>query len=59
MARVRYNGDKVAFQATDYALPINSSSVGNNQFLNAVDAYNEFDWSITYQINPIMSVMLA
>lgn len=59
---VRYNGDKVAFQATvDYALTdkLSVGIWGTTNFSNAVDAYNEFDWSITYQINPIMSVMLA
>ncbi len=59
---VRYYGDKVAFQATvDYAITdkLSVGIWGTSNFSNAADAYNEFDWSITYQINPIMSVMLS
>ncbi len=59
---VLYYGDKVAFQATvDYAIThkLSVGIWGTTNFSNAADAYNEFDWSITYQINPIVSVMLT
>jgi Bacterial protein of unknown function (Gcw_chp) len=59
---VRYYGDKVAFQATvDYAITdkLSVGIWGTTNFSNAADAYNEFDWSISYQITPIMSIMLA
>ena len=59
---VRYYGDKVAFQPyMDYAIT-DKLSVGvwaTTNFSNAADAYNEFDWSISYQLTPIMSIMLA
>jgi hypothetical protein len=59
---VRYYGDKVAFQATvDYAITdkLSVGVWGTTNFSNAADAYNEFDWSITYQINPIISAMVS
>lgn len=59
---VRYYGDKVAFQATvDYAITdkLSVGVWGTTNFSNAADAYNEFDWSITYQITPIMSAMVS
>jgi hypothetical protein len=59
---VKYNGDLVAFQPyMDYSIT-DKLSVGvwaTTNFSNAADAYNEFDWTISYQITPIMSVMLA
>ncbi len=59
---IKYNGDKVAFQPyMNYAFT-DKWSVGvwaTTNFSNAADAYNEFDWSISYQLIPIMSVMLS
>lgn len=59
---VKYNGDKVAFQPyMNYAFT-DKLSVGvwaTTNFSNAVDAYNEYDWSISYQITPIISIMLS
>ena len=59
---IKYNGDKVAFQPyMNYAFT-DKLSVGlwaTSNFSNAADAYNEFDWSISYQLIPIMSVMLS
>ncbi len=59
---LRYYGDKVAFQATvDYSITdkLSVGIWGTTNFSNAADAYNEFDWSISYQITPIMSIMLS
>ena len=59
---IKYNGDKVAFQPyMNYAFT-DKWSFGvwaTTNFSNAADAYNEFDWSICYQLIPIMSVMLS
>jgi Bacterial protein of unknown function (Gcw_chp) len=59
---VRYYGNKVAFQPyMDYSIT-DKLSVGvwaTTNFSNAADAYNEYDWSISYQLTPIMSIMLA
>ena len=58
---VRYNGDRVAFQSTlNYAISdkLSFGLWATTNFSNAADAYNEFDWSISYQLTPIMSIML-
>jgi hypothetical protein len=59
---IKYKGDKIAFQPTlNYAFT-DKLSVGvwaSTNFSNAADAYNEFDWSISYQITPIVKVMLS
>lgn len=59
---MKYNGDKMAFQPyVDYSIT-DKLSVGvwaTTNFSNAADAYNEFDWSISYQLTPIMSIMLS
>lgn len=59
---IRYYGDRVAFQgAIDYAITekLSVGVWGTTNFSDAADAYNEFDWSISYQIAPIVSVMLS
>ena len=59
---IRYYGDKVAFQGTiNYAITekLSVGVWGTTNFSDAADAYNEFDWSISYQISPIVSVMLS
>jgi hypothetical protein len=59
---IKYYGDKVAFQPyMNYAFT-DKLSVGvwaTTNFSNAADAYNEFDWNISYQITPIISIMLS
>lgn len=59
---IRYYGDKVAFQPyLGYAIT-DKWSVGlwaTTNFSNTADAYNEFDWSISYQVSPVVSVMLS
>ena len=59
---IKYYGDKVAFQPyLNYAFT-DKLSVGvwaTTNFSNAADAYNEFDWNISYQITPVMSIMLS
>lgn len=58
---IRYYGDKVAFQPyLSYAVT-DKLSVGvwaTTNFSNAADAYNEFDWNISYQLSPVLSVTL-
>lgn len=59
---IRYYGDKVAFQPYMGYAVTDKLSVGvwaTTNFSNAADAYNEFDWSIAYQITPIVKVMLS
>ncbi|TRX41323.1 TorF family putative porin [Flavobacterium restrictum] len=59
---IKYYGDKIAFQPyLNYAVT-DKLSVGvwaTTNFSNAADAYNEFDWNISYQISPIVKVMLS
>ena len=59
---IKYYGDKVAFQPyMNYAFT-DKLSVGvwaTTNFSNAADAYNEFDWNISYQVTPIVAVMLS
>ncbi|MFV8375029.1 TorF family putative porin [Flavobacterium sp. LB1P62] len=59
---LKYYGDKIAFQPyLSYAVT-DKLSVGvwaTTNFSNAADAYNEFDWSISYQISPVVKVMLS
>ena len=59
---IKYYGDKVAFQPYMAYSITDKLSVGlwaTTNFSNASDAYNEFDWSISYQLTPIVSVMLS
>jgi hypothetical protein len=59
---IKYNGDKVAFQPyMAYAITdkLSVGVWGTTNFSNAADAYNEFDWSISYQISPVVKVMLS
>mgnify|MGYP000561812620 CR=1 FL=1 len=59
---IKYYGDKVAFQPyLNYAVT-DKLSIGlwaTTNFSNAADAYNEYDLSISYQISPVVSVVLA
>ncbi|WP_338408091.1 TorF family putative porin [uncultured Flavobacterium sp.] len=59
---VKYYGDLVAFQPyMNYAFT-DKLSVGvwaTTNFSNAADAYNEFDWNISYQISPVVGIMLS
>jgi hypothetical protein len=59
---LKYNGDKVAFQPyMNYAFT-DKLSVGlwaTTNFSNATDAYNEFDWSISYKVTPIVGLLLS
>ncbi len=59
---LKYNGDKIAFQPSMNYSITDKLSVGvwaTTNFSNAADAYNEFDWYISYQITPIVKVMLS
>ncbi|SEG11786.1 TorF family putative porin [Flavobacterium urumqiense] len=59
---IKYYGDKVAFQPYMAYAFTDKLSVGvwaTTNFSNAADAYNEFDWSISYQISPVVKVMLS
>jgi hypothetical protein len=59
---VKYYGDKVAFQPYLNYSVTDKLSVGlwaTTNFSDAADAYNEFDWSISYQISPVLSIMLS
>lgn len=59
---LRYTGDRLAVQPyISYALT-NKVFVGvwaTTNFSNAADAYNEFDWNISYQVSPVLTVMLS
>jgi hypothetical protein len=59
---LKYNGDKVAFQPyMNYAFTdkLNVGFWASTNFSNAADAYNEFDWSISYKLTPIVCIMLS
>lgn len=59
---MKYNGDKVAFQPyLDYAFTdkLSAGLWATTNFSNAADAYNEFDWNISYQLTPIVGIMLS
>ncbi len=59
---IKYNADRVAFQPYMAYSITDKLSVGvwaTTNLSNAADAYNEFDWNISYQITPIMSIMLS
>jgi hypothetical protein len=55
-------GNKVAFQPyASYAFTdkFTFGVWGSTNFSNASDAYNEFDWYASYQVTPIVKVMLS
>lgn len=59
---IKYYGDKVAFQPYMAYSITDKLSVGvwaTTNLSNAADAYNEFDWNISYQICPIVGIMLS
>jgi len=59
---IKYYGDKIAFQPYMAYAFTDKLSVGvwaTTNFSNAADAYNEFDWSISYQVSPVVKVMLS
>ncbi len=59
---IRYYGNKVAFQPhINYAFTdkLSFELWATTNFSNAKDAYNEFDWTIYYQISPVLNIMLA
>lgn len=59
---LKYYGNKIAFQpslAYDVTDKINIGVWASTNFSNAADAYNEFDWSVTYQFSPMMGISLT
>jgi len=59
---IKYSSNKVAFQPyASYAFTekLTVGVWGTTNFSNAADAYNEFDWYVSYQVTPIMKVMLS
>jgi hypothetical protein len=59
---IKYTSNKVAFQPyASYAFTdkLTVGVWGTTNFSDAADAYNEFDWYVSYQITPIMKVMLS
>ncbi|WP_348811705.1 TorF family putative porin [Flavobacterium maritimum] len=59
---IKYYGDKVAFQpyvAYAFTDKFSAGLWATTNFSNAADAYNEFDWNISYQVTPIVAVMLS
>ncbi|TRX36838.1 hypothetical protein FNW52_06250 [Flavobacterium sp. ZT3R18] len=59
---IKYTSNKVAFQPyASYAFTekLTVGVWGTTNFSNAADAYNEFDWYVSYQVMPIMKVMLS
>ena len=58
---LQYNGEKIAFQPSlSYNLTdrLSIGIWGTTNFSNASDAYNEFDWSVSYQFSPSFSILL-
>ena len=59
---LKYNADKIAFQPyVNYNITdkISFGLWATTNFSDAVDAYNEYDWSISYQISPVVQVMVS
>ena len=59
---IRYYGNKVAFQPYveyDFTDKLSFELWATTNFSNANDAYNEFDWSIYYQISPVINISLS
>ncbi len=59
---LKYYGNKIAFQpslAYDITDKINVGVWATTNFSNAADAYNEFDWSISYQLTPTVAILLS
>jgi len=55
-------GNKVAFQPyLSYAFTdkLTVGLWGSTNFSNADDAYNEFDWYVAYQVNPVVKLMVS
>ena len=59
---IKYYGDRIAFQPyLSYAFT-DKLTVGvwaTTNFSDGRKAYNEFDWNISYQISPVVKVMLS
>lgn len=59
---LKYNADKVAFQPYvnyDITDKLSFGLWATTNFSDAADAYNEYDWSISYQISPVVQVMVS
>ena len=59
---IKLNNDKVAFQPyVSYALTdkLTIGAWGTTNLSGARDAYSEFDWYVSYQLSPIVKVMLS
>lgn len=59
---IRYYGNKVAFQPRinySFADKLSFELWATTNFSNAKDAYNEFDWTIYYQVSPIVNISLS
>jgi len=59
---LKYNADKLAFQPyVDYNITkkLTFSLWATTNFSNDADAYNEIDWSISYQISDVVQVMIS
>ncbi|WP_264563600.1 TorF family putative porin [Flavobacterium sp. N3904] len=59
---IKYSSNKVAFQPyASYAFTdkLTVGVWGTTNFSSAADAYNEFDWYVSYQVTPLMKVMLS
>lgn len=59
---LRYTGNKVAFQPyINYGFTdkLSVELWATTNFSDAADAYDEFDWIISYQISPVINITLA
>lgn len=59
---IKYYGDKIAFQPyVNYAVTdkLSLGIWGTTNFSENEKAYQEFDWNISYQITPVVKVMLS
>ncbi len=59
---IKLIGNKVAFQPyASYAITdkLTAGVWGTTNFSDASDAYNEFDWYVSYQVTPIVKVMVS
>lgn len=59
---LKYNADKVAFQPYvnyDITDKLAFGLWATTNFSEDADAYNEFDWSVSYQISPVVQLVVS
>jgi hypothetical protein len=59
---VKYYGDRIAFQPyANYAVTdkLTLGVWGSTNLSEQANSYNEFDWSVTYAVTPVLKVMVS